>query len=220
MVKNMRLDRPIAVPISLLDAQKEGDITPSSITLYCYLCFLSRGDLEVCDFEYIDSSDSVIEALSKLLGSPNGSIREGLLELREAGYIETENLNSDYAGCVTVYNTPEENPEPKFTPDGFVYLAYCETGHYKIGRSKNPSDRIKHFDTQMPVEVSTIHTFPAETYRLAEEQLQSECSQFHEKGEWYDLPPDYVDAIKRIEKHKDDFYYHDGNKVISIKDLL
>lgn len=31
--------------------------------------------------------------------------------------------------------------------DGWVYLAKSDTGHFKVGRSVEPADRISHFDT-------------------------------------------------------------------------
>lgn len=220
MVKNRRFERPIAVPTEILDSHATGNISAVSVCVYMYLCFLSRGDIGFDDFESINADSGVIESIAEITNHTKPLVRESLLELQENGWIELENISSNYSACVTVHNQPVESRDTTFTPDGFVYLAYCETGHYKIGRSKNPGDRIRHFDTQMPVEVTTIHTFPAESYRYAEEELQSECTEFHEKGEWYSLPQKYVDAIKRVEKYQDDFYHSEDSKVISIKDLI
>lgn len=73
--------------------------------------------------------------------------------------------------------------------NGFVYLAKSDTGHYKIGWAKNPYQRIKHFDTIMPVNVEIVHYFPCDNPREAESRMHR-WAEFHGQrvtGEWFDL---------------------------------
>jgi hypothetical protein len=95
---------------------------------------------------------------------------------------------------------------PKGAEDGYVYLARADTGHFKVGRSVDPEERIQHFDTQMPVEVSEWHFFRADDYVQAENALHELCDEHaeHVKGEWWDMP-DYV-----VWWIKDIAYYESG----------
>jgi hypothetical protein len=91
-----------------------------------------------------------------------------------------------------------------FDPDGYVYVAYASTGHYKIGRSVRPDERIQHFDTQMPVQVMRVHQFPADTAAEAESALHEKLSSCQVKGEWFDLSDNQVDLLKTVDRfHKD-----------------
>ena len=86
---------------------------------------------------------------------------------------------------------------------GFVYLAECSTGHFKIGKSINPTKRIRHFDTQMPVDTWLRHSFPAMPYAEAEKQLHERFDSHRVDGEWFELPQEsvaYVESIERFEK--------------------
>ena len=82
--------------------------------------------------------------------------------------------------------------------NGFVYLAKSDTGHYKIGRSKNPYGRIKHFDTIMPVKVEIIHYFPCDDPALIERTLHGMLALHKAAGEWFNLPYETVQAICNI----------------------
>lgn len=88
---------------------------------------------------------------------------------------------------------------------GYVYLAYSDTGHHKIGISKGPEDRIKVFDTKMPVSVSIVHSFPADNARKAEEKLHARFSSKHHNGEWFlleDNDVSYICSIRAYESGK------------------
>lgn len=96
----------------------------------------------------------------------------------------------------------ESSKERKPTP-GYVYLARAETGEHKIGRSKNPKERIKVFDTKMPVDVEIVHVIKDDDYILAEEELQKEFREKREKGEWFDLNKRDIDFICSLDEYKD-----------------
>ena len=73
--------------------------------------------------------------------------------------------------------------------DGWIYIAKSDTGHYKIGRSKTPVERVKHFDTIMPVEVKVIAMIPCDDYVAAEKALHKKYAGVKYKGEWFNLAP-------------------------------
>lgn len=85
--------------------------------------------------------------------------------------------------------------------DGWVYIAKSDTGHYKIGRSKTPVERVKHFDTIMPVEVKVIAMIPCDDYVAAEKLLHwqyGEHKDFRVKGEWFSIPDFFADRLTSI----------------------
>lgn len=84
--------------------------------------------------------------------------------------------------------------------NGFVYLAKSDTGHYKIGRSKNPYKRVQHFDTIMPVKVEIIHYFPCDNPVDAEKRLHLYASHHGTRvaGEWFEIDDYSVSAILQI----------------------
>jgi len=91
-----------------------------------------------------------------------------------------------------------------------VYLAQS-VGKYKIGRSKNPAERIEHFDTQMPVRVDEVHRFRADDYVAAERLLHSLLEEHKVKGEWFDLSNSQVGILTNIGCYEDGrFYRKDG----------
>lgn len=85
------------------------------------------------------------------------------------------------------------NPYKK---EGYVYLAKSDTGHYKIGRSKNPWGRIKHFDTIMPVKVEIIHLIWCDNMIDCEKRLHAIFRGNRGNGEWFNLSDEDVDWIK------------------------
>ena len=86
---------------------------------------------------------------------------------------------------------------------GHVYLAKADTGHYKIGLSKRPEKRIKHFDTQMPVDVVMVYSFPATDCYAAEKALHEEYADVRVNGEWFDLDLPAVQHIQSIKRWED-----------------
>jgi hypothetical protein len=94
--------------------------------------------------------------------------------------------------------------------EGFVYLAECSTGHFKIGKSTGPLERVQHFDTQMPVEVCLRHSFPADAYGTAEKRLHRRYAAHRVNGEWFDLPSSTVAQIESITAFANGAFHYSG----------
>jgi hypothetical protein len=104
---------------------------------------------------------------------------------------------------------PKENEKTrksKFTKDGYIYLIKSDTGHYKIGRSKDVFDRIKTFSIKLPFEIELIHQFPADDTLVAEAQLHKNFAQQRVNGEWFDLTPQMVDNIKNLTSYENSVF--------------
>lgn len=97
----------------------------------------------------------------------------------------------------------QASSKPKRKKPGYIYLAYSETDHYKIGRSKGPADRIQVFNTEMPVEVSMLHTFETDDMGQAEALLHDRYDSKRVKGEWFDLSVPDIEWITSITEYKD-----------------
>jgi len=93
--------------------------------------------------------------------------------------------------------------EPSTINEGFVYLAECSTGHFKIGKSVNPAKRVRHFDTQMPVDTWLRHSFPATPYAEAEKRLHERFDAHRVDGEWFELSDESVSHIESIERFEE-----------------
>ncbi len=82
---------------------------------------------------------------------------------------------------------------------GFIYLVKSSTGHYKIGRAKNPDDRRRTFEVKLPFEVELIHTISSQNYSQAERSLHKRFAGKRVNGEWFALTDEDVTYIKSIQ---------------------
>ena len=90
--------------------------------------------------------------------------------------------------CIIIFNTSDHRHELATDDNkGFVYLAYSDTRHYKIGRSKKPNSRIRHFDTIMPVEVKPLHFIQCSDCIFIERYFHDIFIDSRLKGEWFSL---------------------------------
>jgi hypothetical protein len=93
----------------------------------------------------------------------------------------------------------KEPPKPKNPRRGFVYLFKCN-GHYKIGRSKDPSKRMQTMaQAIMPFKITRIHTIPCKDAVVAERELHLRYATKRVKGEWFNLSIADVRTIKAIQ---------------------
>lgn len=83
--------------------------------------------------------------------------------------------------------------------DGYVYLIKAETGHFKIGRTHSPNDRIATFGVKLPFDVEYLAVIPTPDMYQLEAILHNKYSDKRVKGEWFSLTPDDVIYIKSLE---------------------
>lgn len=105
--------------------------------------------------------------------------------------------------------------------DGDVYLAKSENGFYKIGISKDPRGRIKHFSTIMPLEVEIIHTFASDNCREAEAALHRMHDCCRARGEWFSLSEQDVYFITSITAYfEGQFHFEMSSEDRAISELF
>lgn len=107
--------------------------------------------------------------------------------------------HGEHRTLTKIYITLLENAEvTKPNAKGFVYLIQSPTEYYKIGRTRNPDDRLKTFGVKLPFEVAYIALIPTrDMYRL-EKNLHSYFARKRVGGEWFKLFPQDVDFIKGL----------------------
>ena len=81
---------------------------------------------------------------------------------------------------------------------GYVYLIQSHTSAYKIGRTKNPHDRIKTFGVQLPFEVEYICLIETTDMIGLEKELHERYAHRRVNGEWFRLAPHEVSEIKAL----------------------
>lgn len=84
---------------------------------------------------------------------------------------------------------------------GFVYLMCSETGLYKIGRSKAPSNRMKELNKQFPVKIWLIHFFKSNVYIQVEKYLHDKFSIQRKGDEWFSLSQKDIDWFCSLADH-------------------
>jgi hypothetical protein len=92
---------------------------------------------------------------------------------------------------------PRPSRVTKPTP-GYVYLIKSPTGAFKIGRTKNPADRLKTFSVKLPFEVEYVCLIPTSDMHGLEADLHGRFTSKHVNGEWFALDATDVDAIKAL----------------------
>lgn len=81
---------------------------------------------------------------------------------------------------------------------GWVYLLKSPLGAFKIGRTKNPNDRLKTFKTSLPFEVEYLHLIETPDMVGLEQVLHLRYHNKRVNGEWFNLSPDDVAYIKGL----------------------
>lgn len=82
---------------------------------------------------------------------------------------------------------------------GYVYLLRQIGGvYYKIGRTRNPNDRIKTFAVKLPFPVEYDALIRTANMNELERQLHAKFQMKRADGEWFALAPDDVAYIKGL----------------------
>lgn len=92
--------------------------------------------------------------------------------------------------------TGARNQMRKQPIDGYVYILRAESGQYKIGRSKNPSDRLKTFSVKLPFRVDYEIVIPSSNHKALERALHERFAAKWINGEWFALSPEDIAALK------------------------
>lgn len=81
---------------------------------------------------------------------------------------------------------------------GGVYLLKSNTGHWKIGCSKNFNDRLTTFAVKLPFQVEYEHLIYTNNRHDLERELHRHFSHKRLAGEWFDLSSEDIAYIKGL----------------------
>jgi hypothetical protein len=94
------------------------------------------------------------------------------------------------------YRNPPPPNAPVQTKPGYVYVLKAETGQFKIGQSKSPAKRMEAIGTKLPCETEVICVIPSEDPKTLERALHTRFAAKRVRGEWFELSPADIEAIK------------------------
>lgn len=93
----------------------------------------------------------------------------------------------------------EKAEQKKHPRRGYVYLLNEVNGdHYKIGRTRNPDNRIRTFSVKLPYQVEYTHLIETDDMYTLEAELHARFDHCRVDGEWFALTPADVDYIKSL----------------------
>lgn len=89
-------------------------------------------------------------------------------------------------------------PPESITRAGYVYLVKADNGYYKIGRTVDPSDRIRTFGIKLPFRVEYEHVIKTDDMVGLERGLHEQFADKRADGEWFALSDEDVRYIKLL----------------------
>lgn len=92
-----------------------------------------------------------------------------------------------------------EDIEFGLTKKGFVYVIKCNK-FYKIGMTKNYKQRINTLMVSNPYKIEPIVKVESNNINFLEKHLHNKFSDKKEKGEWFNLDPEDVAYMQRLDK--------------------
>lgn len=99
-----------------------------------------------------------------------------------------------------VSGEPSINDLHRLKPEtkGFVYLLQSPSRAYKIGRTRNPEDRIRTFSIKLPFEVEYISVVETLDMYQLEKDLHLKFEAKRINGEWFNLSAEDIEYIKLL----------------------
>jgi hypothetical protein len=112
------------------------------------------------------------------------------------------------------------------TEQEYVYAVAHPHNYVKVGRSKNPQQRLQDFQIGTPYQLWLLAALPVEDSRRVERELHEHLSDKQERGEWFAFDfDDYdmiVDMMKMAGSRRDfaslaDFYQWQERKEVALR---
>ena len=82
--------------------------------------------------------------------------------------------------------------------NGYVYIIEGANGWFKIGRTKNPVNRINKLGVVLPFPIEINHLIKTDDMYRLEKRLHEIFSEVRGKGEWFRLSSEDVKAISGL----------------------
>lgn len=94
--------------------------------------------------------------------------------------------------------------ERSFSTGGWVYVIKDAdiSGYCKIGKTRQPYNRMKAFGVKLPIRTELIHVIKCDNCDAAEVVIHRRYDQYRKRGEWFDLPESVVKELKQVHEIK------------------
>lgn len=158
----------------------------------------------VKDYTYngsYDISRSEIDFLERMLNN-----RDIILQAQYPELVIDTTMAHFFADCETRLSyliqqqrkkEMQQNRKKVLRP-GFVYLIQSPTGAFKIGRTKDPNNRMKTFGIALPFEVEYLCLISTQNMNSLESKLHKKYADKRINGEWFNLSSEDVEYIKSL----------------------
>lgn len=152
-------------------------------------------------------SDIVHRAVSTAVDSSVSKKARGVLDeyrqtlegiQRERAGLEKRLLELEKMEAKAAERESRKGEQKPRTLAGFVYLLQSASGNYKIGRTKNPDDRLRTFGVKLPFEVEYTCVIATDDMYALEAELHARFDAKWVDGEWFALDEADVQYIKSL----------------------
>ena len=89
---------------------------------------------------------------------------------------------------------------------GWDYVLQADK-YYKIGKASNVSKRFKGISTKLPFKSSLVCKIKTDDMTQLETSLHEKYAEYRTNGEWFILPPEEVEELKRCAYHSQEGAY-------------
>lgn len=135
--------------------------------------------------------------------------------LDDPGYIEALKfaaVHLDDMSCLVCDHEQEEymrqetewaaQSRPAKRHPGYVYVVQAiePSGHYKIGRSKDPQRRIESMGVKLPYPINIICLIKTDNMLKLEKALHRRHEEQRVNGEWFALDQEHVEYLKSLKE--------------------
>jgi len=89
-------------------------------------------------------------------------------------------------------------PQPR-RDEGYIYIVHCkDSANYKIGKSTQPTYRVKSHQTSCPYELELEYHISVLNMTDVEHVVHGLYESKRVRGEWYELSEDDIEQIKAV----------------------
>lgn len=189
----------IRLPYEFLDHKNTLSLSGNALKLYIAMRMVAARDSNTPE----DVVTFTLRTAMKFLKVSEPSANKALLELEQKGYTKRLNKSREKRLAtewqfVSDWQSIEPNAKSQ---DGFIYV--IKSGNeYKIGRTRNPSQRMKTFES-LPEPIDEIICKKVYQHYFAEKALHKTYEDKRIFGEWFNLTQkDLIDIENYLSEHE------------------
>lgn len=182
-----------ALPVTCIPNEfiQDNQLSLGALGLLLYISSMPTGDIQ-------------LDNISDLYGCDGEELHLYITQLINSNHLYSKNeflyVTNHFPDTSTKTIPPPTSQEINYEK-GSIYLvqALIPDGYYKIGKSKNPVDRIEKLGVILPFPLKPIHQFKTDNMQRGEAVLHNRYADKRVNGEWFQLTEQDVKDICAIE---------------------